>query len=265
MDNPLKQTDLACLRAFMEQEDFSGVLLIAPGTSSLLHEERGRRSLPVGPQIRLDAQFGIGSLGKMFTAVAILQLVQQRRLGLHTTVGELLPDYSNREAHPITVHQLLTHSSGLGDVFGPLFLQHRESLQTPQDFLDLFGSQKLLFAPGERFSYSNLGYMLLGRMVEKVSGEPYDHFVRESIFQPCQMSSSGFNFEEATRLAIGYTQTDQGLIANTDRRHWGVPASSAKLRRRGRAAESSQREGVPRRPVPGRGAKLVVPWTIFTR
>ncbi len=209
-------TDRESIRSQMEHLSFSGVLLLAQGANTLVHQERGSRRLPDGPPIQFDSQFVIGSLGKIFTAVAILQLVQQGRLQLEQTVGQLLPNYPNGEAHPISVHQLLTHTGGLGDVFGPEFLLHRQCLNTPQDFLDLFGSQQLLFAPGTRHSYSNLGYMLLGRIIERLAKEPFDHYVQQHIFGPAMMTSSGFDLAEATRLAIGYTESDQGLVPNVD-------------------------------------------------
>src|SRR4029079_16154267 len=118
----------------------------------------------------LETRFRLGSMNKMFTSVSIAQLVQAGKLKYTDTVADVLPDYPNKEvARKITVHQLLTHTSGLGDIFGPEFQRTKDSLHDLKDYLPLFVNQPLRFEPGKDWSYSNAGFIVLGLIIEHVS------------------------------------------------------------------------------------------------
>jgi CubicO group peptidase (beta-lactamase class C family) len=148
-------------------------------------------------------------MNKMFTAVAIAQLAQAGTLSFTDNVGKHLPDYPNKEvADKVTIHQLLTHTSGMGMYFGEEFTAQREKLLTVAAHLPLFASDPLAFPPGEKFQYSNAGYMLLGAIIEKVSDEDYYSYVREHIYKPAGMNDTGFYEpgKEIPNLAIGYTK-----------------------------------------------------------
>src|SRR5947209_18844093 len=113
-------------------------------------------------------------MNKMFTAGAIGQLVQAGKLSFTDTVGKQLPDHSNKEvAAKVTIHHLLTHTSGLGMYWNDKFMAQRETLLAVAAHLPLFASHPLAFPPGEKFQYSNAVYMLLGAIIEKVSGQDY--------------------------------------------------------------------------------------------
>src|SRR5213595_3930185 len=145
----------------------------------------------------------------MFTAVAIAQLAQAGKLLFTDTVGKHLPDYPNKEvAAKVTIHQLLTHTSGMGMYWGEKFKEQREKLLTVAAHLPLFAADPLAFPPGEKFQYSNAGYMLLGSIIEKVSGEDYYSYVQEHIYKPAGMTETGFYEpgEEIPNLAIGYSR-----------------------------------------------------------
>lgn len=119
----------------------------------------------------METRFGIGSMNEMFTAVAVLQLSEAGKLALEDTLARWLPDYPNVElARSVTLHHLLTHTGGTGDIFGPDYDAHQAELLAPRDYVTLFGKRGLEFQPGERFSYSNYGFVLLGRAIEKASG-----------------------------------------------------------------------------------------------
>ena len=138
-----------------------------------------------------STQFRIGSMNKMFTAVSILQLVQAGKIQLTDPFGTYLTDYATKDASSkVTIHQLLTHTGGTGDIFGPEFDAHRLELRTLQDYVKLYEKRGLQFEPGTRWEYSNYGFLLLGAVIEKVSGQTYYDYVREHVFKPAGMNST---------------------------------------------------------------------------
>jgi hypothetical protein len=135
----------------------------------------------------------------MFTAVAVLQLAQAHKLGLDDPIGKYLTDYPNKElANRGTIGELLDHTGGTGDTFdatpghpfGPMYMSHRLELRTLQDYINLYGNRAVRFEPGSRFEYSGYGYILLGRVIEKVSGESYYNYVEEHVFIASRRMSS---------------------------------------------------------------------------
>jgi CubicO group peptidase (beta-lactamase class C family) len=159
----------------------------------------------------LDTRFRIGSMNKMFTATAILQLVQAGKIDLNAALGTYLPDYANSDiATKVTIHQLLTHTGGTGDFFGPEFVKHRLELRSIADFIALYGTRGPSFEPGTRFEYSNYGMILLGAVIEKVTGASYYDYVRDHVYMPAGMTHSGSEPEDVIvpNRSIGYTRTD---------------------------------------------------------
>ena len=157
----------------------------------------------------LDTRFRIGSMNKMFTAVAVLQLAQAGKLKLDAPFGNYLTDYPNKElASKVTLHQLLTHTGGTGDIFGPDFDTHRNELKTLQDYVKLYGNRAAEFPPGSKWEYSNYGFILLGLVVEKVSGQTYYDYVNTHIYDVAGMKDSGSEPEDKTvaNRSVGYTK-----------------------------------------------------------
>jgi D-alanyl-D-alanine carboxypeptidase len=147
-------------------------------------------------------------MNKMFTAVAILQLVEAGRVKLTAPLGRYLPDYPNRKvAAQVTIHQLLTHTGGTGDIFGPAFDARRRQLRSLADNVKLYGKRGLEFVPGSRWAYSNYGFILLGRVVERVTGQSYYDYVHVHIYVPAGMTRSGSLPEDqaVAGRSIGYT------------------------------------------------------------
>jgi CubicO group peptidase (beta-lactamase class C family) len=133
-------------------------------------------------------------------------------------VGRYLPDYPNRDvATQVTVNELLNHAGGVGDFFGPEFEAHRDTLVDPKDYVALFGPRPLLFTPGSQQAYSNYGYILLGRIIEVASGQPYDRYVAEHIFRPARMTGSGFRpeTERVPGRVVGYATQNGALVPAT--------------------------------------------------
>ena len=170
---------------------FSGTVLVARGDDVLLREAYGARGTDRAQAMRIDTRLCLGSMGKMFTAVSVLQLIQQGRLWLGDTIASLLPAYPDTPlARQVTVEQLLTHSGGTGDFFGEEYEAHKAELRTPSDFVRRFGVREPAFPPGSRWGYSNFGFILLGAIVEQVSGMAWDAYQEKHVFQPAGMAST---------------------------------------------------------------------------
>jgi D-alanyl-D-alanine carboxypeptidase len=193
--------------------EFSGAVLVARGGQVLLEDAWGPADREAGIPNTSGTRFRIGSMNKMFTAVAALQLVEAGKLALDDPVGKHLPDYPNkRVAARVTVRHLLTHTGGTGDIFGPEFGENRLQLRTHDDYVELLGSRGPEFAPGARFEYSNYGFVLLGALIEAVSGQSYYDYVRENVYRPAGMTSTDSLPEsvDVPNRAVGYTRPYPG-------------------------------------------------------
>jgi CubicO group peptidase (beta-lactamase class C family) len=192
---------------------FSGSVLVVKDSKPIFQNAYGLASKAYKVPNRIDTKFNLGSMNKMFTGVAIAQLVEQGKLSFDDTVGKILPDYPNKEvAEKVTIHHLLTHTSGLADYFTLKFFEtSKERFKAVKDYLPLFVDKPLLFQPGERMSYSNAGFMLLGALIEKVSGQDYFSYVREHIYKPAGMNDTdAYELDYDTpNLAIGYTNENE--------------------------------------------------------
>jgi CubicO group peptidase (beta-lactamase class C family) len=209
----------ARLEAATQTGAFSGAVLVArdggtlfEGAYGLADRERGVPNTPL-------TQFRVGSMNKMLTAVAALQLVQAGTLRLDAPLGTYLPDYPNAEvASKVTPHHLLTHTGGTGDIFGPEFTAHRSELRTTGDYLRLYGTRGLRFAPGAQWEYSNYGFMLLGAVIERVGGTSYYDHVAARVHAPAGMTATGSAPEDSLvpGRAVGYTRqlVSGALVSN---------------------------------------------------
>jgi D-alanyl-D-alanine carboxypeptidase len=221
----LNQPDLvAALRAKLDKDStadrFAGAVLLAKNGKPIFTGAYGMADRDKKIPNTLSTKFRIGSMNKMFTAVSILQLVQAGKISLSDPVGKYLTDYPNKDiATKVTIQQLLTHTGGTGDFFGPQFDAHRLELKTLQDYMKLYGERAPQFEPGSRWEYSNYGFLMLGVVVERVSGKSYYDYVIENIYKPAGMTSTGSLPEDQSvpDRSIGYTQFGgKGLQPNTD-------------------------------------------------
>ncbi len=198
---------------------FSGAVLVAKGGTPVFEQAYGLADRERNTPNMLDTRFRVGSMNKMFTAVSIVQLVQAGKVRLDDPLGKYLNDYPNKEiATKVTISELLTHTGGTGDIFGPEFDAHRLELKTPSDYEKLYGTRAPEFAPGSKWEYSNYGFILLGLIVEKVSGESYYDYVRENVYAPAGMTSTGSEpeSEAVPNRSVGYTSANGKLEPNTD-------------------------------------------------
>jgi CubicO group peptidase (beta-lactamase class C family) len=219
-----KEVD-ASLSELAAKDQFSGVLLLAKDGKILWEEAYGLADREAKIPNTVNTQFRLGSMNKMFTSVAVAQLVQQGKLKFSDTVATALPDYPNREvAAKITVEQLLTHTSGLGDFFTPEFDKKKDSLHELKDYLPLFVKEPLAFEPGKGWSYSNAGFLVLGLIIERVSGENYYDYVQHHIYDVARMKNSGSprQTDKLSNVAVGYTRVEENepLIRNSDTLPW---------------------------------------------
>ena len=216
---------LAALETFAREEAsadrFSGAVLVAKDGEVLFSKAYGLADRERETPNTVQTRFRIGSMNKMFTAVAILQLVQAGKVELTAPLGTYLTDYPNREiAEQVTIHHLLTHTGGTGDIFGPDFDAHREELRTLNDYVELYGGRGPEFEPGSQWVYSNYGFILLGAVIEAVTGQSYYDYVHEHIYEPVGMTGTGSVPEDQAvpDRAIGYMDPTGGTDwrPNTD-------------------------------------------------
>src|SRR5258708_7311848 len=201
------------LRAKLEREtvedSFSGAVLIARNGAPIFAEAYGLADRERAIRNTVHTRFRLGSINKMFTGVATLQLVEAGKLRLDDPLGKYLSDFPQKEvATKVTAEHLLNHTSGTGDIFGPEFDARRMQLRTLSDFAKLHEDKGLRFEPGTRWEYSNYGFILLGVLIEQVSGQTYYDYVRDHIYLPAQMTSSGSEPQDTflPDRSIGYTR-----------------------------------------------------------
>ncbi|HYK89395.1 MAG TPA: serine hydrolase domain-containing protein [Acidobacteriota bacterium] len=214
---------IAALKAELEKnaakDRFSGAALVAGNGKTIFAQAYGLADREKKIPNSLNTRFRIGSMNKMFTAVAIAQLAQAGRLKFTDTVGKFLTDYPNGDiASKVTIHHLLTHTGGTGDIFGPEFERNRLNLLDLKDYVALYGKRGLQFEPGSRWEYSNYGFILLGVVVERVSGQNYYDYVREHIYLPAGMTSTNSlpESEDVPNRSVGYMRMGGRLQPNNE-------------------------------------------------
>lgn len=206
----------ALVDRLVAQDEFSGVVLLSRNGVPVFQQAYGFADRERKVVNKLDTRFSTASVGKMFTAVAIMQLVQAGKIRLDAPFGAYVTDYPNRHvAGRTTIHQLLTHTGGTGDIDWPVTPEEQARqlrLRTVDDYLRAYGTRDSEFEPGSQWRYSNYGYILLGAVIERVSGQDYYSYVTEHVFAPAGMTASGFPTvdDPATGMATGYTRTDSG-------------------------------------------------------
>ena len=183
--------------------NFSGAVSVrSPGGDA--NYARGFLNGPESQEIGPDTRFNLASASKMFTAVAVAQLIDAGQISLNDNVGLYVHGLTPR-ASAVTVRQLLTHSSGLGNYLTPENMAAIQKAKSVSDLIGLVGSDEPAFAPGSQFQYSNTGFLLLGRMIETVAGLSYGDYLERHIFAAAGMKSSGLDPEPAASRAVGIT------------------------------------------------------------
>jgi CubicO group peptidase (beta-lactamase class C family) len=216
-------------KMFKANEPGAAVIVVKNG-QVVFRKGYGMANMELGVAIEPDMIFRIGSITKQFTAVSILMLMEQGKLSLSDEITKFLPDYPT-QGHKITVEHLLTHTSGIKSYTGmaewrPLW---RKDLKLTE-LIDIFKNQPMEFAPGEKWNYNNSAYVLLGAIIEKVSGQSYADFVEKNIFAPLGMNQSFYDNTQRIipRRAAGYSR-NAGKFVNAEYLSMSHPHAAGSL------------------------------------
>ncbi len=224
---PLEQVASAA-EEFARAHHFAGAFLIYRKGSEPIERVFGEADREKHIANKAETRFRIGSMNKMITSIAALQLVERGKLELDAPIGKVLTDYPNEAiAGKMTLRHLLTHTGGTGDIFGPEYAANREKLRTVADYIRLYGTRAPQFEPGTSSSYSNYGFVLIGALIEKASGMSYYDYVQQKIYDPSGMKRSGSLPEDEVRgeVSRGYMQKETDWVSNVDTLPWrGSPA-----------------------------------------
>jgi CubicO group peptidase (beta-lactamase class C family) len=192
---------------------FSGTVLLAKEGKTLYSAAFGQANKDFNAPNRLDTKFNLGSMNKMFTAVTIAQLVEQGKLSYDDPLSTFVPDFPNpAAAQRIRIKHLLTHTAGLGSYFNDEFQKSsRARFRTVDDMMQLAKGDSLAFEPGTRWSYSNTGMLVLGKVIEVVAKQDYFDYVREHLYKPAgMMHTDAYELDQVNpNLAVGYQKEFQ--------------------------------------------------------
>ncbi|AZA80471.1 serine hydrolase [Chryseobacterium lactis] len=224
-----KKIDSLISTEFGNINEPGGVFLVAKNGKILYRKAFGKANLELDVNMSPEQVFQIGSMTKQFTAVAILMLEQQGKLNVNDPISKYSKDYPNGDQ--ITIHHLLTHTSGIKD------FTKMKSLSTiaqkemkPEAMVDFFKNEPVDFSPGEKFDYNNSGYVVLGYIIEFVSGDTYENFIQKNIFDKVGMSHSYYASDRKIipKRAYGYHKKENGFVNKTVI-SFSVPFSSGSL------------------------------------
>ena len=215
--NPIVTTDAELaenIKQLAEQlaakDEFTGVVMLSRNHQVLFRSAFGIADRNSGRMNTPETPFALASVSKMFTAVVVAQLAEQKKVTFESTIGSLLPNYPAPQSH-VTVGQLLTMSSGIPDLFrNSQFWDQINTIRQPTDFWRFFATAPLEFEPGTKWTYSNSNFLVLGAIVEKVTSRPFTTMVEENVFHAAGMKQTGYRTSAVPTAAIGYTRTRPG-------------------------------------------------------
>jgi CubicO group peptidase (beta-lactamase class C family) len=218
------------VQSYVSDKTFMGSVLVARGDEILLSKGYGSANLEWNIPNAPDTKFRLGSITKQVTAAAILLLEERGKLTTGDPVNKFMPD-APAAWDKITIFHLLTHTSGIPSFTGfPDYQPQKPIATTTEKLVARFRDKPLEFEPGEKYSYSNSGYVLLGFVLEKAGGESYQDFVQANIFEPLGMKDSGYDSNSAVivRRAAGYARGKDGAV-NAEFIHMSIPFSAGAL------------------------------------
>ncbi len=217
------------VNGYVKNNQFSGAVLVAKGGKVVLSKGYGMANYELDVANVAQTKFRLGSITKQFTAMAILQLQEKGLLSVDDPVTKYFPDY--KIAEKVTIHHLLSHTSGIHNFTSDPEYAQTMTLASPVDkTIARFKDKPLDFAPGEKWNYSNSGYILLGAIIEKVSGKSYEAYLKENVFQPLGMLNTGYDHSDAIlkNRAAGY-QMGRGGMVNASYLDMTIPHAAGAL------------------------------------
>src|SRR5688572_29977769 len=195
---------------------FNGSVLVSENGKVIHKKGYGQANMEWNIPNAPDTKFRLGSITKQFTSALILQLVDEGKVKLDGKLSDYLPAYRKDIGDKVTVHQLLTHTSGIPSYTGlpGFFANVSRNPYKVEDFVKQYASNDLEFEPGSKFSYNNSGYFLLGAIIEKVTGKSYEQALKENVFEPLGMKNTGYDHFDTLieKRATGYQKTANGFI-----------------------------------------------------
>ncbi len=222
-DEKLMESLRSLVETVAAADRFSGAVLLARGEKILLEGAWGLACRRFDVPNRVDTRFNLGSMNKMFTAVAVAQLVERGLLSFDDPLSRYLEGWLPDEiASKVRIRHLLTHTSGLGSYFNDRFMNSSRLLYRElKDYRPLVEGETLAFEPGSRWQYSNTGFLLLGAVIESVTGGSYFDYVRENVYRPVGMNDSDcYDMDiPVPNLALGYFRDEQGVLRENTLMH----------------------------------------------
>ena len=192
---------------YSDYDGFNGAILVSHEGEVIYKKGFGSANMEWDVPNQVDTKFVIASVTKPFTAMLIMQLIAENKLDLHEPISTYLPDYPKENGERITIHHILSHTSGIPrDYEGDEKQNKYPDRHRLPDLVSKFSADPLEFVPGERFTYSNSGYLVLGYIIEKVTGKPYETVLKENILTPLGMKNTGVYLHRPIikNRAIGY-------------------------------------------------------------
>lgn len=224
-----KKIDSLILTGFGNKNEPGGAFLVSKKGKILYRKAFGKANLELDVNMTPDHTFQIGSMTKQFTAAAVLMLEQQGKLQMGDPISKYIKNYPSGDK--ITIHHLLTHTSGIRDFTKMKTLSAiAQKEMKPEMMVDFFKNEPVDFAPGEKFEYNNSGYVVLGYIIEIISGQTYEDFIKKNIFEKVGMTSSYYATDRQIipKRAYGYHQKEHGFVNKTVI-SFSVPFSSGSL------------------------------------
>lgn len=226
-----KQID-ELITKYNQYGQFNGSALVAENGKVIFKKGFGSANMEWNIPNQTDTKFRLGSISKQFTAFLIVKLAEEGKIKLDVPITTYLPDYPKATGDIITIHHLLTHTSGIPNYtsFPNFFKDKSRNPYTPEEFVKTFSNLPLEFKPGEKFNYSNSGYFLLGYIIEKISGKTYEQYLQQTIFTPLKMSNSGYDHSDIIlkNRAAGYEKKGK-KISNSSYIDMSIPYAAGSL------------------------------------
>ncbi|MCH8020016.1 beta-lactamase family protein [candidate division KSB1 bacterium] len=218
------------LQKMAESDDFSGAVLIAKNGKALFKKAYGMASKRFNIANNVNTKFNIGSINKSFTQMAIAQLLEKNKIEIDETIGKYLADFPEEIAEKVTIKHLLTMKSGMGSYWNDEWQAKWSTIKTVDELIEIIKKIPLDFEPGTSRRYSNSGYVVLGAIIEKVTGQSYYDYVRENIYKPAGMENTdSYELDQIVpNLAIGYMQNQSQNPYNSNKFQNNLLAHSVK-------------------------------------